>query len=207
MKSIAITPRVNISEHGERFEAVASQWGSWLADLNTSLLPLTYTPALLQTQLSDMKPDVVILSGGNDIASLPQAQNAAPERDAGERVVIDWAVRNKRPILGICRGMQMLNMYFGGTLAHVENHAGTRHMVDFSPLGKHIEVNSYHNWGIEPQGLSKEMQPLAVDASGHIEAMKHISLPILGIMWHPERESTDKHPADPFLKDFLKQAL
>ncbi len=204
MKIIAITPRIHVTEHQERFEAVAQQWGSWLAHAGALMMPLSYS--IWEAQLARCPADAVILSGGNDIASLENAKNTAPERDKAETQIIDWATKQKLPILGVCRGMQFLNLYFGGKLTRVQGHAGTRHVVKFLS-GDEEEVNSYHEWGIAPSGLPHSMQAIATDKAGNIEAMQHAILPVLGVMWHPERESASSKVADALVKDFLKKAL
>ena len=49
-------------------------------------------------------------------------------------------------------------------------------------------VNSYHSWGIDANGLAKDLDIIAVDNDGNIEAFEHKKKKLLGIMWHPERE-------------------
>ncbi len=207
MKTIAITPRVNISEHGERFEALAQQWGSWLSEWNVLALQLSYHPAVMARQLAETKPSLVILSGGNDIATLPDAKNIAPERDSAEQEIISWAMKHKKPVLGICRGMQMLNMFFGGTLARVSGHAGTRHPVALEPSGESFDVNSYHEWGIPAANLAPDMVAIARDDSGNIEAMQHKTLPLFGVMWHPEREQDETSDCRLMPKQFIRRFL
>lgn len=130
-----------------------------------------------------MRPEALVLSGGNDIGEYP-------ERDATERHLLTWAAANRIPVLGICRGLQMMAVWAGGNLVPVEGHVRTRHALSVSaPQGEwSASVNSFHNWGLSscPDGF--EIAAQAED--GGIEAIRHIELPWEGWMWHPEREET-----------------
>ena len=85
----------------------------------------------------------------------------------------------KKPLVGICRGLQLVNVAFGGKLTnhlakHGPNHAGTRHdvqLLDTFPLsawrGKRLKVNSYHNHGVMPKGLARGLVAMAVSPKRH----------------------------------------
>jgi putative glutamine amidotransferase len=118
----------------------------------------------------------LVLSGGNDVGD-------CPERDATETLLLQHAHRNKLPVLGICRGLQMMSTWSGGRLTKLSGHVRTRHMLHGVISG---EANSYHNIGLTacPKGFSI----LARSEDGAIEAIGHDLLPWEGWMWHPERE-------------------
>ncbi|MFT7183692.1 MAG: putative glutamine amidotransferase [Oceanicoccus sp.] len=117
------------------------------------------------------------------------------EKDQFEMKLIKGALEKGAPIFGICRGMQMLNVYFGGTLKqHVEGH------FDRVQFDKHIHelhiqnsrltasnthpVNSIHHQVVNKVGPGLKATGLSCD--GHIEMIEHENLPIFGTQWHPE---------------------
>jgi putative glutamine amidotransferase len=152
------------------------------------------------------KADLVILTGGNDIVLdgrgviIESGNNSAIERDAQEYKIIDYCISNSIPILGVCRGMQILNYYFGGSLKSVDkkNHVATRHKITIlnksfeGVFGKTKIVNSFHNFGISNESLSDDLRVLAVSNDSFVEALYHTDHPIVGVMWHPERDNEFK---------------
>ena len=164
-------------------------------------------PENVNQLLDTLQLDSIILSGGNSIAKLdPTASDVAPERDAFEEVILDAAMQSNIPVLGVCRGMQMVNLHLGGQLSSVTGHVGNHHAViaesdyvDAIPS----TVNSYHNWAIGPSELSRHLVAIAKDNQGNIECFKHKNKAVAGIMWHPEREDPPKPQDINLLKSFL----
>lgn len=178
-KCIAVTQRVeNIEAIGERRDALSQEW-TGLAGA-CGFLPLllpNHLPAVREL-LEDWRPDGIILTGGNDLAAYG---GNAPERDALEQFLIQYSAEEKIPLLGVCRGMQMILNQFGAKLRKVEGHVRMEHL-----LSNGDEVNSFHSWGaVECQ---RPLTPEAWSADGVLEAVSHQDFPwIHGIMWHPER--------------------
>ena len=184
MKKILISQRRDgIDGRDEERDALDTRWAKILFDLGFLPIPVCSELAGVNDSIEQLMPDGILLSGGNDIGQVP-------ERDQLETALLDYASANKLAVLGICRGMQMLNNYLGGGLVQVNGHVATQHLLegDWAKLQGYQLVNSYHNLAINPQTVAQSLEVLAITADGVIEAVKHSTLPWLGIMWHPERE-------------------
>jgi gamma-glutamyl-gamma-aminobutyrate hydrolase PuuD len=132
-----------------------------------------------------LSPDAILISGGNDIGS-------QPKRDMLDNRLLNYAKANNIPVLGICRGAQMMNHYLGGSLKPIKGHVSTRQQLYGDWVDKHgyTNVNSYHKFAITKETISEALDILAVSGDGVVKALQHKTLPWLGIMWHPEREQT-----------------
>ena len=180
MKLGVISQRVDaIKDYGEIRDGLDTQWYALLRQAGAGLVRLPNQPQVIPIVLERLQPDFIILSGGNN----PVAYGGdAPERDAVDELLINFSIERTVPLLGVCRGMQSVGLFFGGTLKRVEGHVATRHMI----RGKiNREVNSYHGYALEETGQGLEV--LARDDSEVIEAVCHKRYPVSGIMWHPER--------------------
>ncbi len=183
MKPVLLSQRVDVlSDRGERRDAVDQRLVAWLADCGYLAIPVPNNPELLDGYWQLVQPVGVVLSGGNDLAHYG---GNAPERDATERALLGLAMTHGRPLFALCRGAQLLLDAFGNALQRVEGHVGTRHSLHLN--GQAHEVNSYHQWGALE--LKAPLQVVARSADGVIEAFEHLQLPILGVLWHPEREA------------------
>lgn len=151
--------------------------------------------------------DGLYLPGGGDIPpeyygekALPACGEPEEGRDALEFLLARAFLEAKKPIFGICRGLQLLNVLLGGTLwQDIPSQLGMEHPDDsihevktgensvFRELfGERFQVNSYHHQGVKD--LAPGLLPGAWDGSGRIvEAFSHKTLPIWAVQWHPER--------------------
>ena len=196
MTRVGLTQRVSvIEEYGERRDCLDQQW-------TELLLEFGYTPILLPNRikqvekyLDSLQLDALVLTSGNDLASLDEPSNPAPERDRFERAVLEYAIENQIPLLGVCRGLEFLNVYFGGELTEVDNHVASTHSIEFGEdaqnltLTKKATVNSYHDYGINLNDMGEDLTILGTAPDETVECVVHEDLPLWGIMWHPERES------------------
>lgn len=155
---------------------------------------LGFSPVLLGTHISDVhsylrtiSPGGLVLTGGNDIGEVP-------ERDNLEIQMLDYSLVNGIPLLGICRGMQMINHYQGGTLVAVEGHVAKNHIITGKLTNNERRiVNSFHKYGILPTTIGRDLQVAAVSDDGVVEALNHSNFQWLGVMWHPERGKQFAH--------------
>jgi putative glutamine amidotransferase len=181
MKTVAITQRVSVvPDYGERRDCLDQAWTKFLAacGLLPVLLPNVTEAAL--ALCNQVGIGGLVLTGGNDPAVLG---GDAPERDAVENTLLDFAERRGLPVLGVCRGMQVIQLRFGIPLLRVEGHVAPRQIIRID--GERKEVNSYHHFGALDSRPPLEVWAVADD--GVVKAIRHSARPITGIMWHPER--------------------
>ncbi|RDU67011.1 gamma-glutamyl-gamma-aminobutyrate hydrolase [Helicobacter didelphidarum] len=199
-KFIAITQRLdNTNTYNEEREVLSTDWGIFFREYLSDflMLPLSYA-----CDITEYLPNIsgVIFSGGNDL-SLFSDNPLSQKRDKFEQELIESCMRDSIPILGICRGAQMIGSYFGSQLTHCMNHTKPHVVFQNSmtkdsnkrdsthstiPKKTSFMVNSFHNYGIKK--LGDALIGLATSHDGFIEAFKHKKYPLFGIMWHIERK-------------------
>jgi len=151
--------------------------------------------------------DALILTGGGDVDPLRYGEDNTAcyfvdsRRDEAEYRLIEAYLRAGKPILGICRGHQLLNVFFGGSLvqhlpaaeAHSpsrgqDNVHGSRAVPESflaSIYGDEFPVNSAHHQGLG--SLAPALEAVQWSDDGIIEGCCHRELPIWSVQWHPER--------------------
>ena len=193
MLKVGLTQRVEvIQDTNERRDCLDQAWTRLLVDNGYLPIPLPNRVEDVDTLIAELRIDGIILTGGNDLSHLTGATNTAPERDAFERRLLERCADLDIPVLGVCRGMQMMVAHFGGELVPVTKHVGTHHAITIRPqcalpLTNREAVNSFHNFGVHEDHLGSDLQLAAVAPDGSVEAITHKSLQLWGIMWHPER--------------------
>lgn len=184
---IAITQRsINISKNKEIRDSLDRRLIKYIlmANLKPFIVPNVFNKKnekTIRNLLNKISVKGVILTGGDDFGN-------DISRDITENILIRWASQKRLPILGICRGMQLICKNYGSQLKKVKNHVGTRHrIISYNKNFKFNNwVNSYHNYSIKE--CPKLFKVLATASDGCIEAVISTRLNLFGIMWHPERE-------------------
>ncbi|MFJ8899456.1 gamma-glutamyl-gamma-aminobutyrate hydrolase family protein [Streptomyces sp. NPDC102370] len=207
-------PLIGISTYAEP----GVRWGVW--QLDAALLPAGY-PRLVQragglavmlppdapehAQAAVARLDGLVVAGGPDVEPVrygaepdPRTGPPARARDAWELALIRAALDRRVPLLGICRGMQLLNVALGGTLVqHIDGHAevpGTfgRHPVKPVPGTRYADavpeetsVPTYHHQAVDRLGTG--LIPSAYAEDGTVEAVERPDGHwVVGVQWHPE---------------------
>lgn len=182
------------------------------------ILPATTSEEEVAVQLNSV--DILMLLGGGDIAAerfgvQPTAYDAAPNlmRDAYEWLLMEVAVERKKPVFGICRGMQVMNVFMGGTLwqdlpTQWQIPEGAQPLINHSRPDKkwepvheisidsqsklskvlqlqHVEVNSTHHQAVKE--LGRGFKAVAWSPDGVIEAIESSIYPMAAVQFHPER--------------------
>jgi gamma-glutamyl-gamma-aminobutyrate hydrolase PuuD len=217
-----VRPLIGVTAYGEHV-----RYGVW--DHEAVLLPRTYPdvvlaaggiPVLLppvpESAAAVDRLDALVLAGGPDVDPdrygadpHPRTGPPRPERDAAELAALHRALDRGIPVLGVCRGAQVLNVGLGGTLLqHVPDaigHSGHNPSpgvfgaiaVTLEPdsrvgaaLGPEVTVHCHHH-----QALDRVADGLVVTgraADGTVEAVELAGAPfVVGVQWHPEEDATD----------------
>lgn len=174
--------------------------------------------------------DGIVLAGGCDVD--PELYDATrldprpvpdydPPRDAAERALIDAVLVDPTPVLGVCRGLQILNVHLGGSLIDDNGHhyqhvpmAGPTHRLVIEPGSRlagivdstSIQVNSIHN-----QAIGRLGSELVVTARSDDDVIEAIELArddswIVAVQWHPEAMAPDHEPQRRLFGALVEQA-
>ena len=174
---LGITTRIaNDNSTSEPRDCLAQDWSRFFRNILPEIewIILPNIGCKITTYCQNWGLDSFILSGGNDLGEFPL-------REETENTIIAHALEQSLPLLGICRGFQLLTEYFGGTLqrASAGEHPTEEHPVNFLELPltgvtKPATVNSYHNWLIKDSGA---LIPFVTDAAGNIEGAYSANTP------------------------------
>ena len=174
------------------------------------LIPVTANEQYLNEILNHI--DALLVTGGEDVNPIVYNESyhllqgdSSYERDMFDISMIKKCVELKKPMLGICRGLQIINVAFGGTLYQdisevsdsVHNHRQKEekyypiHYITnekdsflYSIFNERCAVNSFHHQSIKVLGDGIKVTSRADD--GVVEAIEHVELPIYGVQFHPE---------------------
>jgi gamma-glutamyl-gamma-aminobutyrate hydrolase PuuD len=230
------------SKNLQYLEESIAQW-VMSRDVLVFMIPTVNTSGLLHPSNITMRHyarhlDGLVLQGGADVSPQTYSESATkPEwggdraRDVYELELLHEFVEAGKPVLGICRGCQLINVAFGGSLyqdvvtnvpealAHVnEEYDAHRHAIMFPPgssLGrmfpheKRPVVNSIHHQAVKDLGRDIAIEAIS-DPDGIVEAIRYQRAPfVMGLQWHPEFHSAGGRElldCTPILDDFLRAA-
>jgi len=201
---MADRPRVVVTGNARKWSP--SWWCTWIALRILGARPIR--ASVRHAVTADSSIDAVIIGGGDDISPSHYQQEAAPDaeydpkRDDLEIEWIHWALKEKVPLLGICRGSQLINVVLGGELNQnirelrklTYNRPGLLptkqvRLADDSRVAAicrkpRLRVNSLHSQIVRKTGDG--MRAVGWDLDGFIQASEHQEYHIVGVQWHPE---------------------
>lgn len=194
--------------------------------------PVLITPAHSKDSICQLIGECagLVLTGGEDIAPsryghdpIPELGQVNPARDAAELIAVEDACKRDLPVLGICRGHQLLNVFFGGTLCQdiqvaiedAPSHQQTtpwgqhHHKVFVEPhthladaLGEtELQINSYHHQAV--QRVGDGLRVTARSDDGLVEGLESTEHTwVVGVQWHPERHEAEAAASNPNVRLF-----
>ena len=200
---VAFTCRVvEESSYAETRDALSVDWTAYCNRKGWLPVLVPNGVADVAAFLSGLGVRAVVLTGGNTMSNIRGDKVAGiyESRENTEREILNHAVSTGLPVFGVCRGLQAINRYFGGDVTHgvgkAAGHVATTHEVILSEAWRSLSgrdslaVNSFHDDAIADGQAAVSLEVTAFcPASGFVEGMRHISLPIAGVQWHIERDN------------------
>jgi len=181
MTLVAVTQRVTVEpRYGERRDCLDQAWTRFLLACGLYPVPIPNNKPAARALCSGAAIDGILLTGGNDLVAYG---GDAPERDETECALLDLAEQQDIPVIGVCRGMQMIQHRLGIKLQRVEGHVTPHQRITID--GEPGEVNSYHNFAA--MQTLPPLEPWAFAEDGVVEAVRSPDHRLVGVMWHPER--------------------
>ena len=194
---------VNAIGYNEPRDAISHDWVDLLISNNLEFVLIPNCGDRVSDFLERINIQALILSNGNDVhdnSYNANIDNISKKRDLTEYAILKWARSNKIKTLGVCRGLQLINIIYGGSLKYKlgKKHAAKTHRVNINDnlTSRYFNIksfiaNSYHNQGITSENLGTGLVPFAICDDGVIEGFYVKDEPILAIQWHPERKLKD----------------
>ncbi len=214
-----ITQRQEKNSRGDPIDMLENTYVLYFERFGITLVPIPNWSHRVEQYVTQLPVEGIIITGGNDVdpksygESVSESLSLVPQRDLVEKELLDLAIKYRIPVLGICRGMQFMNVYFGGKLQRKAHPPAQDHDLEIidskvqATLGVKTRVNSYHNHAVIPSLLSPQLQSFAQSWGGIIEGIYHPTLPIAGIQWHPERKSPNEEFNRKLVEAFVKKEL
>jgi len=198
MKNILITQGLYKDHRNNLFTKLDFDWFIYAKKINFTIqqIPITFN----LDYLKKIKYDGVIFSGGNDLYKISRKEENLI-RDTLEKKLIKYFLNKKKPMMFVCRGMQLISSINKSNIIKIKKHVVEDHKI-IMKSGKTLNVNSYHNYTLDkiPKGFST-IANHSRDSS--IEIMDNKLKKILCLMFHPERKSKSQKEVDKIFTSFF----
>lgn len=180
--NIIVTQRIDFfPPHNERRDSLDINWYSFFEKVGVTPILIPNNLNITIRILRSFKIDGILLTGGNTLAHLKGGD--APERDEVEKYLVEYGLNCKIPIIGVCRGFQILQHYFAGELIPIKGYAGIEHQV-FMNGNKVRTITTHCNYGFK----NSPFDIISIDENNIVLSAENKEKKIYGQLWHPERQ-------------------
>lgn len=206
MKIAYLSQRETIDNYGENVDSLETRYVDFFEKMGYKVVPLSNHSSFLDLNVDD---SIIVLTGGGKIPNQFYDKNynysQQPNRNSLEITLIEKAIKDNIPLIGICHGMQFIAGYFGSVIRNLSEldmarRAGSTHNIIYH--NKYFVVNHFHDDGLLVK--DSKFNNLAVDADYDIvEAFEYKNF--LGLQWHPERNSQYVDIGISLISNFIKR--
>lgn len=208
MRNILISQKVFLDKHNQINWSLENTWYKYFNKKKINLIPLNSNHTN-KNKLLNLQPQAIIISGGNNLNDIEKSKENLI-RDKYETKIIKFAIKNKVPILAICRGFQLIAKLFKSKIIRANKHVRVIHTLRISKKicgvkVKTLKVNSYHNYAVK--NLPKIFDLIVRHTDQTIEIAKSRKLNILCLMFHPERKNISQKDINKIVFSHLKIKL
>lgn len=217
-----ITQRTYLDKRGHLSDRLEADYTQYYPGFDLNLFPVSNFLDDPISYIEKIDYDGLLISGGGDVShgfsgmSKDIDLDAVQEREMTIIKLTNRILKENKPVLAVCYGMQFINCYFGGRLeGNIHSREtevrtpGKDHKIKFTRslfgISGEFKVNHYHNVGMRQSMVPSEFDIFAMDTEYDVvEGMLHKSLPILAVQWHPERKSPDNDLNKRIIQSFLQ---
>lgn len=205
MRNILISQKFFLDKHQQLNWMLENNWYQYFKNKKINLIPIN-SINLNNLKLLNLKPKGIIISGGNNLYDFEKTKENLT-RDKFEIKMIKFALKNKIPILGVCKGFQLIAKLFKSKLVKIDKHVRTIHKLRipnkyFGMSVKTLYINSFHRYAVK--NLPKIFELIIKHDDKTIEIAKSEKLKILCLMFHPERKNISQRVINKIVFSHLK---